>query len=127
MIERKRVKCPNYRPERLGHENAKCMLSWRCREECTGDWHIVESDTDYIARLNEIIARQQKHIAKYKWLTKRWKSVAKWLAYIDGRIGCYACVARYCNCGLDMTRSSIKGCKAARLAAAKKATEGGEG
>jgi hypothetical protein len=123
MIERKKVKCPigtrPYTEMCLDHRSLYCST---CKKGVC-----AELDPDFIARLQSIIEQQEVSIKAYKRLAKRWMKMAKWLADIDSRIGCYACVARFNNCGLDMTRSSIKGCKVARIKAAKKAVEGEEG
>jgi hypothetical protein len=74
-----------------------------------------ENDIDFIARLQAIIACQERTIAKYKWLLRRWKGMAKWCAN-PWNVGMYE----------PGTAPGTKEQVAARLAAAKKAMEGGE-
>lgn len=96
MIERKKVKCPigtrPYTEMCLDHRSLYCST---CKKGVC-----AELDPDFIARLQSIIEQQEVSIKAYKKVAKRWMKRAKWLADIDSRIGCYACVARFNNCGI---------------------------
>lgn len=127
MIEKKRVKCKKCGGS--GEVDRLIPLTYHGDEwikriclTCDGEGEIIESDRDFIARLQSIIVQQEKSIAAYKRLAKRWMKKAKWLAQTSDLCtvgcvgpGCYACIGPSCY---------SEPCVAARLKAAKKAVEG---